>query len=637
MTLFEPTLIVTRMVIYRGRHIAYDEQFHRGVNVIRGENSSGKSTIMNFIFYGLGGDLVDWSDIAKLCTHVYVEVLLNDKPATLLRGVSEEHGQPMEVFGGSFNQAITARRDDWIKYPYRRSESLESFSQALFRLLGIPEVRSDSSANVTFHQYLRLVYADQLSPVESIFKFERFDPPTLRDTIGRLHCGAYDSTLYSNELRLRDLQREFDSLTVELRSLYAVLGTANSMTVEWLNGERATLAERHRILMDDIDEAEREIFSATEQDALTLAAQDDVFGHVQRIQQQIGKKEAELDALNLDIADSAHFILSLQAKISALSDANLVASHIGEVDFQVCPACYAPISKPDGGTRLACHLCKSPLDDDAAKARIVALTNDAALQLKQSEYLQERRLKEVEKHRSDIASLRRDWAVTSERLAALQRLPSTEARANLRALHRELGYLDRQSEDLDEKAKLIAQIDSLQRRKDSVNGEIAQIRSQNERLRSAQNRRLTEAYSAIEEQIRQLLRNDLRRQDSFENAQRIEFDFGANRISVDGHSYFSASSRVILKSSFYLGLFAAANQLSYFRHPRFCMIDTMEDKGMEPVRSHNFQLQVARISNESRVEHQIIFATAMIVPDLDEESFTIGRFYTRDEPTLNIG
>lgn len=69
-------------------------------------------------------------------------------------------------------------------------QSLESFSQTLFRLLSVPEVRGDGSANVTFHQYLRLVYADQLSPVESLFKFERFDPPTLRDTIGRLHCGA---------------------------------------------------------------------------------------------------------------------------------------------------------------------------------------------------------------------------------------------------------------------------------------------------------------------------------------------------------------------------------------------------------------------------------------------------------------
>lgn len=67
------------------------------------------------------------------------------------------------------------------------------------------------------------------------------------------------------------------------------------------------------------------------------------------------------------------------------------------------------------------------------------------------------------------------------------------------------------------------------------------------------------------------------------------------------------------------------------------MIDTIEDKGMEPVRSHNFQLQVARVSKESAVEHQVIFATAMLVPELDDEEYTIGRYATRDDPTLNIG
>ena len=59
MTLFESTLIVQRLVIRRSSLIAYDEKFHMGVNIIRGENSSGKSTILNFIFYGLGGDLVE--------------------------------------------------------------------------------------------------------------------------------------------------------------------------------------------------------------------------------------------------------------------------------------------------------------------------------------------------------------------------------------------------------------------------------------------------------------------------------------------------------------------------------------------------------------------------------------------------
>jgi hypothetical protein len=182
-------------------------------------------------------------------------------------------------------------------------------------------------------------------------------------------------------------------------------GSANSMTMDWLNGERATLEDKRKALLNKIEYAERDIYSAAAKDALTLGEQDQAFSAVQAIQQEIAKKDSEFEALKLDIADSAHFIASLQAKLGALRDANLVASELGEVDFQVCPACYAPIAKGGSIAPLACHLCKSPLDDDGAKGRIVAMSNDAAIQLKQSEHLQERRSEQVEAFRADISNL----------------------------------------------------------------------------------------------------------------------------------------------------------------------------------------------------------------------------------------
>ncbi len=633
---YDPSIQVRRMVVERGGKPVYDEAFHAGVNIIRGENSSGKSTILNFIFYGLGGDLTDWSGVALLCNRVLLEVELNGKKATLSREISKERGQAMDIFAGDLASAKAAARDDWVRYPYARSSSKESFSQAIFRLLAFPEVANEVSGNITMHQILRLIYADQLSPVENLFKFDTaFDSPLLRDAIGRLLCGAYDNLLYQNELRIRESQKEFDTVNGELRSLFVVLGRADiSSTLEWISGQRLVLEEQRTELQSKIEEAEREVYTAGAHDTLTLKAQDQLYSEVQTLQTQLGTVRNTRDSLAFGIADSDAFIASLRNKLLALNDADSVANQIGEVQFQSCPACYAPLDT--SAHAHACHLCKTPFDSERSKARIVALINDTALQLKQSELLQSKRKAEMQKATENVAFLEVQWARAAEKLREAQRLPSTSAREVLRELHRQVGYLERETENLDERARIAELVEQLSQKKSDLNALITKLKTDNEALKLTQEKVLADAYTAIADEIRTLLMNDLRRQDTFENPKSIEFSFASNKISVDGESYFSASSRVILKSSFFLGFLAASTKRPTFRYPRFCLIDTIEDKGMEPARSHNFQLQIARVSAESKVELQIIFATAMIAPDLDEEKYTIGKFSTRDEPTIAI-
>lgn len=636
MTRYEPTLVVTRLVVFRNEHRAYDEHFHEGVNVIRGENSSGKSTIMNCIYYGLGGDLADWSETALLCTRVVVEVRLNGLAATLSRDISQEIGQPMEIFGGTFDASLNAPRSEWIRYPYRRSSNRESFSQAIFRLLAIPEVASDVSGNLTIHQILRVLYSDQLSPVEALFRYDsRFDPPALRDAVGRLLCGSYDNRLYQNEIQIRTLTRQFDDLSAELKSLFAVLGkTEHGLNFEWLESERKTLTARQQETQAEIERIEHALVLAAGADKATMRAQEDAYAEVQRLQTKLASVQERRDAINLAIADSGNYIRSLDQKIAALDDAAAAAEHLGDVRFGVCPACLSPIASTTDDSH--CHLCKAEFHDDRGSERIVAIINETAIQLRQSNILQEDRTKRVSEYETQLSQLRNEWQLASAKLAAAQRLPSTEIRERLRELNRTAGYLQRQIEDLARKEEIASIVADISARKDALNNQINQLRSDNDRLEASQERQLTRAKTLIADEVRDLLRHDLRRQDSFENPRNIQFDFASNTITVDGHTYFSASSRVILKSSFFLGFFAAATSDKSFRHPRFVMIDTIEDKGMEPERSHNFQNQILRKSQKANVEHQIIYATAMISPLLDDEDYLVGRYYTRDEPTLAI-
>lgn len=628
--------MVKRLRIERNSHIAYEEAFHSGVNIIRGENSSGKSTILNFLFYGLGGDLTAWSEAALLCTHVNVEVLLNGKIATLSREISKEPGRSMDIFGGPLESALEAPRSEWTRYPYKRSPSRESFSQAIFRLLQMPEASNEASGNVTIHQMLRLLYADQLSPVEHIFRFERFDTPLIRDAVGRLVCGAYDNHMYQNELRIRALSKEFDSVSGELRSLLSVLGKAEeSLTLDWIAGQRKVLLERKAALRTEIEQAERRMFGAAEKDKLSLRAQDQAYTAVQKLQARVGELAERHDAILLTISDSNAFIAGLEQKLTALNDASIVADCIGDIEFQSCPACFAPVKRTT--EKVACYLCKTPFDAERMRERIVSMINDTALQLSQSRTLQTRRELELNTLTKELSEARESWTIAASHLQQARQLPSTEVQQELRELHQRFGYLEREIEDLENKANIVQLVDQLSSRKSDLNAEITRLRTENETREADQKRRISIAYTAIADGVRDLLHKDLKRQDSFEKAQNIQFDFAANSVTVDNVAYFSASSRALLKTGFFVAMLAAALKYDFFRHPRFVLIDTIEDKGMEAIRSQNFQRLIVDLSQASKIDHQIIFATAMIAPELDTPEFTVGKYSTHDSPTLDIG
>jgi hypothetical protein len=72
------------------------------------------------------------------------------------------------------------------------------------------------------------------------------------------------------------------------------------------------------------------------------------------------------------------------------------------------------------------------------------------------------------------------------------------------------------------------------------------------------------------------------------------------------------------------------------RHPRFLILDTIEDKGMEPERSHHFQELLAEMSTNADVDHQLIYATAMIAPSLENTNHVVDRFYTHNDRTLKL-
>jgi hypothetical protein len=102
------------------------------------------------------------------------------------------------------------------------------------------------------------------------------------------------------------------------------------------------------------------------------------------------------------------------------------------------------------------------------------------------------------------------------------------------------------------------------------------------------------------------------------------------------HEGYSASSRTVIKNAFHLAILFASCLDARMKYPRFLLLDNIEDKGMTPQRSHNFQRLILEHSKKAEAEHQIIFTTSMPAPDLDDPKYTVGSRYTETNMSLKL-
>lgn len=237
--MMQSSLFLSRLVIVTNEgKTAYDEKFHRGINIIRGHNSSGKSTITHCIFFVLGGAYNDFVPEIRYCQHVTAEIEINHIPLTIRRYIEvSNEGKisketPMFIYFGPISDVAT-KDVEWQRYRYKISTERKSFSNVLFELFGFPEIHADS--NITMHQILRLMYLDQESPTSSLFYFEPFDRDITRETSADLLMGLYDAQLSDAKLELERLEKDLTAKKGEEKVMKEMLSASNAYSSQYFN------------------------------------------------------------------------------------------------------------------------------------------------------------------------------------------------------------------------------------------------------------------------------------------------------------------------------------------------------------------------------------------------------------------
>lgn len=635
MTLFEPTLQLVWLKVQRNKSLAYSARFHEGVNIVSGQNASGKSTVMDFIFYVLGGENAPWKNEALLCDEVLAEVLLNGTSLTLRRHINQNSRNPIFIYWGAIEDAELAAASAWETYPFQRSANKESFSQVLFRLMKLPELRGAGAANITMHQILRLLYVDQRTPHDQIFRAESFDSVLTRETVGEYLCGVHSSVLYEAQLELRNVEAQLSKLVSDLRSLFLILNKSGQVgsTRDFLNAEEASIKK-------EIGSVENRLIKLRQSREVGEGVVGETTVEMMRAklssaQLELVRSQQAIVELQFDIEDSKMFISEVERRADALDDSESARTYLGSMKFQFCPCCLATI-EDDAEHSTACNLCKNPFETSIAGSQILRMKNELALQRRESVGLLEEKIERLNKHLSEAPILKNKLRQLEQEYSQMTNSWSSTVELEIEALSRTMGELNQKLDELGRSHQLATVIEEMQSKRDEF--EVEKLRLQDVIL-SAENKDeklKKDAKLLIASSLIELLKLDLPRQEEFQAATEVDWNFARDCIFVNGHTQFSESSMVILKQSFHMALLMASALNGDIRIPRFILLDGIEDGGQEIERSHKLQENIVAISSKLEVSHQIIFATSQIAPALAHEQYVVGTVSTMTNKTLAI-
>jgi hypothetical protein len=632
MTLHKPTILVNHLVVTKNGMPVMDIHFHAGLNIINGENSSGKTTAIRFIAYALGSESISFNQVAQLCDEIYLEIFTNEAVVTLRRNVSTQIMRPLSIFFGGMVAALSGAVTQWQQYPFKISESKVSFSQMMFRLLEMPELRSEGGSNITMHQLMRLIYSDQETPSSDLFRYDRFDRGITRAAVGDYLLGIDSTELYDLKLQESAADKEASAIRTSIKTIYSTFGqSGTNISLDFLDNQIQTLASEIDSLQSKLQNIYNEVSpksSSSKEDNSLRAKLSDAHSKLSKL------KQKKID-LQTEIADSELFLRELEERMFSLEEATIAESYLGTAVFSYCPSCFSKLEAVEEN-KSTCALCKSEIAEDSARSQLARMRNELALQLKESGTIREQQLEELDSVTLNIPLAESQLKSLEAEFKRNQSEWRSPDQIQVQKISKEIGGKEQEIKNALELKKLADLLEKLTQKLGDVESRLEWVRGRIKSVKLEQTGRRQSAYLSVATNLKMILKEDLFRQAEFAQADDIDIDFAANHLTIGGEKQFSASSMVFVRHGFHLALLLSSLERDYFRYPRLLILDGIEDGGMEVDRSYNFQNIIARHSAGSDVVHQIIMTTMSVCPDLDNDRYIVGRKFTHNEKSIGI-
>lgn len=625
------TLLINRMIVFANQKVVFDEKFHTGVNIIRGDNSVGKSSVMDLLYFGLGGDTNKWNEHQSLCTHVILEIECDEKVFSIKREISNSLRVPMYISDLTIDSAL-GNSQSWYKFPFRRSDSTQSFSQFLFDILNLPQSKTDESRNLTMHQLLRLIYVDQMDNVDKLLKDDSFDSSITRKAIGEYLLGIDDLEAHNLRQDLILKNKEIAEIAGELKAIRKILSQSiidyNKINI---NKELDKL-QKKLITHDDELKTIRET-KLNKLNTKSINILKDIELELSTLTNKKITNDDKISMLNLEIKDIHQFIPALKDKLNSLSNSLVTEEILGTISFKYCPACLQPLDEHKDSDN--CILCNQTLENQSRRFSYIEISNEIKFQISESQQLANRYQDDILLLKNDNLKIESNISILRQRYQDIMSLADTYD-AIISDISSEIGLIKGRIENLTEKLSLDEQVRLLSIDKEKVQLDANAIFDKITKLEEKTQHRLSSVYDNIEKIALSLIKADGNYEETFKNAEQVSFDFYKDYMSVNGKSKFSASSTVIMKNCIRLAIFLFSMQDKQTRFPSIFILDNTEDKGMTFERSQGFQRTLVEACETIKSSYQVIISTSMIDPELDKSKLVVGRYYSKGDHTLEL-
>lgn len=536
------------------------------------------------------------------------------------------------------------RTEKWQKYGYRTSSETRSFSNVLFQMMGLPAFRADS--NITMHQILRLIYLDQESPLSSLFFFDQWDKELTRETVARLLMGLYDEHLSQAKQEKESVEKDIETVSHKLKSAAEFLEDPRTMSPQFLTDRIKQAEEEVEHIIDRV-----KTLRDTQYKELTAGKAKKPFewqrlkSDIATMRKECGRLDSRIQQLNAEIDDSSYFIGTLRKKKEAVEHSIATRSYFDIHHLDRCPVCLHELTPKEPGH---CPVCDAPLDGSKSKNQAMRILLELDHQLIESEAL-------LKDNKAELEDLKERHRAKKRQITAAQRQYDHAVR-NVRSSRDE--EIDRLLQDKGYKESEANQFRTLleyAERYEHLSKELSDLRQRLDRLTryiQAEESRIGREQLHIDKAISAngvfMLNHDESRQEQFMQADDFKVNYKQNLAYISNQRVkLSASSEFYLKMAARFALFFASMQIDTMLYPRFLFSDNMEDKGMEPERSRNFQRLVVRRLKEldaagenhpsdgnRQPSYQLIYATSMLAPELDKPEYLVGESYTQENKSL---